>query len=729
MVSRGLTVIALVFSCPVASSAGSGAEPQARREAQAVYAAAAPRVDGVLDEPAWAQASPLEGFLQREPREGAPATEPTSVRILFDNSSIYFGAVLKDSQPDQITAALHGRDLWTLTGLWDAYGPDDSLAVLLDTFGDGRNGYYFAVNPNGAMTDALITGEGLNKNFEWDGVWRVATRRDARGWTAEIAIPFRTLRYGQADANGELGFGLNIQRVIRRKNEETFWSPIGLSSTLWWFSRAGRLAGIRPPARSRVVELKPFVVADAARTELTRLQTTTGLQPGLDARFGLTSDVALDLTLNTDFAQVEADEQQINFTRFSLYYPEKREFFLEGAGIFNFGFRNESKLFFSRRIGLDERGREVPMVGGAKLAGKRGPYELGAIVAHTSDAPGIEPATQTVVRARRQLFTRSSVGAMVTDLHGERPEFANRVLGVDADITMFKYFTVNSFWARSFTPGPGGDDSATNIYAHWDTDTFGVQHIFQDFGQEFVPALGFFPRTNIRRQSPGARVAWRPHGGPVRRYLVRGMLDWFHDLDGVQRTLYHTLHTIITFENGDELTVQGNVFKEAPERAFRLGRDTVVPGGLYAFNRGMVRYVMSPGRRYGAATTVTWGGFYGGTRTQVDVRGTAKITDHLAVLPTYERNDVDIPFGRFTSNLAGLRLNYNASNRLITHAFLQYNDTINRLTLNLRLDFIYRPNSHIYFVWNEGRDTSDLVPGLPLRDRAAILKVVHLLRR
>jgi hypothetical protein len=262
----------------------------------------APAIDGELNESLWGDAPEIGDFVQREPREGTAASERTSVRIITDDRAIYFGITLEDSEPERITAALHGRDLWKLTGLWDFAGPDDSFAILLDTFRDGRNGYYFAVNPNGAMTDALITGEGLNKNFEWDGVWRAAARRYEGGWTAEIAIPFSTLRYPAVNGDGDLAFGLNLQRVIRRKSEESFWAPIELSGTLWWFSRAGRLMGLLPRQRTRMAEVKPFMVARATRTAIQR--TAADFQPGLDVRFGLTSSVTLDVTANTDFAQV-----------------------------------------------------------------------------------------------------------------------------------------------------------------------------------------------------------------------------------------------------------------------------------------------------------------------------------------------------------------------------------------------------------------------------------------
>jgi hypothetical protein len=729
-----VAVVALASRATAATHPAGLKSPPAQRSgggllvARAVRATTPIRIDGILDEAAWEPAARLAGFVQREPREGAPVSEETAIFVLFDDEALYFGAVLGDSAPDQITAALRGRDLWKLTGQWDSVGPDDSVAILLDTFADGRNGYYFAVNPNGAMTDALITGEGLNKNFEWDGVWRAAAQRGPEGWSVEIAIPFATLRYPEVGPDQTLSFGLNVQRVIRRKSEEAFWSPVGLSGTLWWFSRAGRLEAIRPPVRRRVVEVKPFLVADATRREATGEATSYNGQPGVDARLGVTSGLTLDLTLNTDFAQVEVDEQQVNFTRFSLFYPEKREFFLEGAGIFNFGYRDESKLFFSRRIGLDAAGQEVPLLGGAKLAGKAGRYEIGAITTRTKAHDSLSGAAQTVVRGRRQISARSSIGAMITDVRG--PGMAsNQVVGLDADMILFKYLTLNSFWARSSGVGSPSARTATNLYAHWDTDVFGLQYIFHDFGRDFEPALGFFPRVNIRRQSPGTRVAWRPARGPVRRYLIRTIWDWFHDQDGVQRTRHHLLHGSVTMENGDEIFVQAEHFTESPENSFVLGRDTRIPVGVYRYHRGTARYTMSPGRRYGAAVSYSWGGFYGGTREELDLRVTAKATDHFAILPTYVRNRVELPFGSFTSNLAGLRVNYNASNRLITHAFLQYNDVIQRLTLNTRLDFIYRPNSHIYLVFNEGRDTSEEAPGLPVRDRSVIVKIAHLLRR
>ena len=714
------------MATPAAGWAQAPAASGPRREIRAAGAAEAPHIDGELNESVWGDAAEIGDFVQREPRQGSAASERTSVRIIADERAIYFGIMLEDSQPERVTAALHGRDLWKLTGLSDYAGPDDSFAILLDTFSDGRNGYYFAVNPNGAMTDALITGEGLNRNFEWDGVWHAAAQRYEEGWTAEIAIPFSTLRYPAINGEGDLAFGLNLQRVIRRKSEESFWAPIELSGTLFWFSRAGRLAGLLPRQRTRVAEVKPFVVARASRTALE--PAAADFQPGLDVRLGLTSSVTLDVTANTDFAQVEVDDEQINFTRFSLYFPEKREFFLEGAGAFNFGFRNESKLFFSRRIGLDASGHEVPMRAGARASGRAGPYEFGAIVARTGETAAALGATQSVLRVRRQLFGRSSVGAMLTDVRSEAA--GNRVVGFDSDVTMFRYLTVNSFWAGSFGSGGGASQAfATNIYAHWDTDPLGIQYIFHDFDAGFTPALGFFPRVGIRRDSPGARVAWRPRHGPIRRYLIRSTLDWFHDESGRQRTRAHLAHLILTLENGDELTVQANHNTETPERSFVIGRDTVVPADSYRFNRGQVRYSASPGRRYAARGTYSWGGFYGGTRQQLEVQATAKLTDHFALIPAYEHNSVRLPFGRFAAKLAGIRVNYSASNRVISNTFVQYNNVTGRLTANFRLDVIYRPNSHVYFVVNDTRDVGMTPLESVTRDRAVILKVVHLLRR
>lgn len=719
----GLCVFAVT---PPVAVAQATVPLEPRREIRAAAAPAAPVIDGQLDEPLWRDAAETGGFVQREPREGTAASERTTVRIAAGDHAIYFGIVLEDSEPERVTAALHGRDLWKLTGLWDYAGPDDSIAILLDTFRDGRNGYYFAVNPNGAMTDALITGEGLNRNFEWDGVWRAAARRHAGGWTAEIAIPFSTLRYPAASDDTGLAFGLNLQRVIRRKNEESFWAPVELSGTLWWFSRAGRLAGMLPRQQRRVAEVKPFVVARASRTAAAA--TDADFQPGIDVRLGLTSSVTLDVTANTDFAQVEVDDEQINFTRFSLYFPEKREFFLEGAGVFNFGFRNESKLFFSRRIGLDAGGREVPMLAGARASGRAGPYEFGAIAARTGKTASVRDATQSVLRVRRQLFGRSSVGAMLTDVRSEGA--GNRVVGIDSDLTMFRYMTVNSFWAGTFpSAGDGKQAFATNIYAHWDTDALGIQYIFHDFDAGFAPALGFFPRVGVRRQSPGGRVAWRPQRGPVRRYLIRTMLDWFHDEAGRQRTRAHMTQLIVTLQNGDELLVQGNHNTETPERSFVVGRNTVVPANAYRFERGQIRYAASPGRRYAATGSYSWGGFYGGTRQQVQLSATAKVTDHFALLPSYERNDVRLPFGHFTATLAGVRLNYSASNRVISNTFVQYNNITRRLTANFRLDLIYRPNSHVYVVVNDTRDVGMTPLEAVTRDRAIILKVVHLLKR
>ena len=446
----------------------AGLKAQGPPEIVALAIPSAINVDGRLDDEPWSRAPVGSGFTQREPIEGDPATEGTEFRVVYTPSHLYIAVTAYQEQPPAIVAKEMERD--------SRLYRDDSIAIVLDTFADGRNGYVFETNTNGARFDALITDEGGNVNTEWDGVWAVVSRRTADGWTAEFAIPFSTLRF----APGLSQWGLNVRRMIRRKSEEVNWAPLGFDDgdpadrtryAVYRMSLAGRLSGLENLRPSRQIDVTPFLVNDTSRRPLSEeWRTENATDAGLDVKWGLTRNLVLDLTLNTDFAEVEIDDQQVNLTRFSLFFPEKRDFFLENAGIFEYGLPQRDarspvlmKVFFSRRIGFYE-GREVPINYGARLTGRVGGWNLGVLEVTTDavefdDGSSVRSANFGVIRLQRNVGRRSGVGLVYTD-HSDSGEVRNRVFGVDFDYQPTRHFDLAGFASQSRDDRSSGDDWA-----------------------------------------------------------------------------------------------------------------------------------------------------------------------------------------------------------------------------------------------------------------------------
>lgn len=690
--------------------------------AAAVEASAAIQLDGRLSEPAWGQAPAATGFIQREPRPGLPATEETEFRVLYDARGLYFGIRAYDREPGRLVRDLHGRDVIALQGRNDYWGDDDTVSILLDTFLDRRNAYYFSVNPNGSKTDALVTGEGQTRNFDWQGVWEAAATVDEQGWTAEIFIPWTTLRFPPVRTPR---LGLNVQRVIRRKSEETFWAPLSLDESLWWMSKAGHLDGVTLPKTTRTLELKPFATGSWSRGASFG-GSARDLEPGVDVKIGITDGLTADVTYNTDFAQVEVDAQQVNLTRFPLFFPEKREFFLENSGLFEVGVERLVQLFFSRRIGLDEGGEPVPIAAGGRLTGRLRGFELGALYIQTEATGTVPRARHTVLRLRRNFLRRSTAGVLFTDFSQGADGTGNRLVAVDVDLNPWRYLGFNAYLAKSASEGVNTGEWSTGGILHWNTDAFGARVVFVDHQENFRPGLGFLPRGSLRQYQPGARYVFRPRGGLLRTVLIRGVTDRTYDRDWVAQSLNSWMHTIVTLDSGDELQVQYNHRFEHVDRTFRI-HTVAMPAGDFTFGNQFVRMASSAHRRLSVSARYEWGGFYSGRRESWNLQGTLKAGAHLAFLPRYERNRVQLPQGAFVTNLAGVRVNVAPTNRLTFNAFLQYNDAIERLTTNVRVDVIYRPGSNLFFVYNERRDL--LGGGWPIEDRQHLVKFTYLWRR
>lgn len=694
-----------------------------RPSIQATPASESPLIDGRLDDAAWLQAPVAEGFRQREPSPGALATEGSRFQVVYDSRGIYFGFRFDDSQPGALVRDLRGRDVSTLGGRYDYWGEDDAVALLLDTYHDHRNAFYFSVNPNGAKTDALISAEGTDKNFDWDGVWEAAATVDDGGWTAEIFIPWTTLRF--PPASEEMAVGLNVQRIIRRKTEETYWAPLSLDETLWWMSRAGHLEGLELPSSVRPVELTPFSVGSRSSGDALE-DHGSGWEFGADAKIGLIDGLTADLTWNTDFAQVEVDEQQVNLTRFPLFFPEKRDFFLERAGLFQVGVERFAQLFFSRRIGLDRSGLPVPIRAGVRVTGRVGRYEIGVIDVQTDDVQEIPAANHAVVRVRRDLLSRSTVGLLLTNLEGSGAVPDNRVIALDLDLNPWRYLGFDGFIART-SDGKAGDDWGFGGIIHWNTDKLGIRVVVNDYGPAFKPAMGFLPRTGVHHYQPGARLAFRPDWPAVRRIVFRTVNDLIMDQEWEMLTRMSFLQSIWTLESADEVTVQVTDRFERLGAPFEIDPGVVIPTGDFAFTSQFVRLRSSDRRPLSGSLKYEWGDFWNGSIRTTEVQLYGKLGSHLSVGPAYARNEVELAGGSFTTNLARLRVGYTPDNGLMFDGFLQYNDVEDAFTTNLRADFIYRPGSHIYLVCNTTR-------GLPFerstdRGRQFILKATYALRR
>src|SRR5437667_4517881 len=476
-------------------------ENTAPRRIQAVRATDAIKIDGILDEPAWSLAQPATDFHQERPTEGAPASERTEVRVLFDDKNIYIGICAFDSDATQINA----RDL-----VRDSNFPnDDKIEILLDTYHDRRNAFRFAVNPLGTQQDALITDEGRDINVSWDGSWMSQGRIDATGYVVEIAIPLTTLRFTE----GIESWGLNISRIIRRKNEENLWTSWQRSFGLERVSQAGELTGVEEIRRRRLREIKPYASGDWR--EGVPLVGRGGLDAGVRAnvgievaKLGITPSLTAEFTVNPDFGQAEVDDQIVNLSRFSVFFPEKRDFFLENSGIFLFGRQGENQAFFTRRIGLTDRGQPVPIDYGVKVTGKVGPYNIGYLQVQTrklgeaSTGLGIPRQQFSVLRVKRDILKRSYVGAILVNRQGARAVGGskyNRVGGVDAEVNLTDHYTVKAFWMGSATPGVRSGAGSSRLESIFENDLYRFIAVYDDVGVKFNPEIGFIERNAIHQ--------------------------------------------------------------------------------------------------------------------------------------------------------------------------------------------------------------------------------------
>ena len=709
----GSSVAALALALSVLPHPRATPRPSpAPRAVDAVHASHAPVIDGALDDPVWATAPAVSGFVQAEPHEGAPATERTEVRVAYDGDNIYIAAYLHDRDPSGVIVNDIRKD-------FDETAQDD-FEVLLDTFDDRRNGYIFITNAEGAKADRQVANEGREVNTSWDAVWRVATRRVADGWTAEIAIPFTAIRFAGI---GPQRWGINFSRRIRRKNEIDFWSPVPRSYGLTRVSLAGELDGLSTAHATRDLRVKPYVSARTVRETGGRTFDRTGAA-GVDLKYGITSHLTLDATVNPDFAQVEADEQQVNLTQFSQFFPEKREFFLENSGTFYVGdaARNnrvstpvtsdeDLVLFFSRRIGLTADGRTIQVPGGLRLTGSTGGFEVGAL-AMTTAATATTPATSYgVLRLRRDLYEGSDVGLIVMNRQSsDSARSWNRVFGGDANFRFFGAMDWNSYLIGTATPGVHGGQYAARSTLNYDGDYAHLKAGLMQIGDGFRDDLGYYRRTGDRKwileTGLRPRTRWLQQHGVLEMH-PHVTWSYYQDLQG--GTLAKDLHTGYTFflNNGGYVELSATPRFERLASAFTLDPTVApLPAGGYAWTEWQLKGQTDPSRTVSATFSGVAGGLWNGHQRTVSGTVTLRPSYRFKLAVGGQRTDarVGVPGQQhFVADLVTVRGNYSFSTTMFLDALSQYNAGAHQLNANVRFNVIHHPLSDLFIVFNEQR--------------------------
>jgi hypothetical protein len=704
-----------------------------RRAVTAVETRAPITLDGALDEDVWREAVAAAEFVQAEPHEGQPSTELTEVRIAFDRDALYIGVVCHDTDPAGVIVNDIRKDF--------VAGEQDTFEVILDTFADRRNGFVFVTNAAGAKADTQIANEGRDVNASWDGVWTVATRRDAGGWSAEIRIPFKTLRF---ERGADRVWGVNFSRRIRRKNETDYWSPVPRVYNLYRAGLAGTLAGLPDAGQGRNLRIKPWVAADSTRP-VAGASFDAGAHAGLDLKYGVTPSLTLDVTAKPDFAQAEADEQQVNLTQFSLYYPEKREFFLENSGTFYFGDipresrlgnnrfsppEEEMLLFFSRRIGLTSAGEAIPIDAGARLTGRAGRYGVGLMTIQT-DPEGSAPGDNyTVLRGRRDVLGTSDVGAIFLSRQSTNSGDYNRVYGADANFRFRRALSINGFLARSETPGVGDGQMSGKGSIVWNDNLLHTQYSLLSVGDHFRDDIGFVKRTGIRKHFADFGV--RPRPAALRKYGIRELhphtrYNIYTDQSNVKLT--HTNHVAMSvfFENGANVEYAWNPRFERIVTPFKIRPDQSFQAGQYGWNEYQLLVETNHSKMVSASLDLTTGGFWSGTQRSTKLGVIVRPSYHLLFDLALQRNDIDLPFPMraFVTNLVTSRIGYAFSTRTFLDTLLQYNTDLKQLSANVRFDLIHRPLSDLFVVYNEQQLTDQPTP--INTGRGLIVKYTHML--
>ena len=688
-------------------SAGAAVSEAQEHDARSVVAPLVeetPHADGRLDEEVWSLAATTGAFVQQEPRFGEPAVFPTEVLIAITEDALLIGARLSDPEPAAIVAREYRRD--------SELESDDNFLVALDTYHDHRNAFFFATNPAGTRLDGLVQNEGADVNNEWDGVWAAGSQRTPEGWVTEMVIPFETLRF----PSGATTFGVNFGRSVARTREESWWAEISNDwgfNARWRISAYGVLEGLAAARPGGRIKLKPFGATSSTVVEGER--ETTG-DYGLDAKVALGSNLNLDLTVNTDFAQVEADEQQVNLTRFELFFPEQRDFFLENAGLFQVGEATlpfeppKTLLFFSRRIGLSDDGDIVPILGGARITGKMGATDVGAFHIRQQEAAGVAPATAfSAVRLRRDVLARSSVGALALD-RSEAGGGSHRVVAADfswapSDLTRLRGWVGRSSAEEDARSDATGSRTAAGLHGEAVNDLWGLFGDFVHIGEDFDSPMGFVPRRGVRKLR--SQALWKPRPGRlgIRQIFVIPGVEWITESDGALQSGRYEFGPYFLFEGGSSFLFNVSRQIEGLDEAFELRDGVEIAAGEYRTTNLMTMLETSRSRRVSLSLFAMETGFFDGELRVLSPGVAVRPHPRLRFQLNYSRNRVRLPQegGDFETNLVVLRGLAALSPDAFVRALLQWNDDEGDFSGNVQFRWTWRPGSDLYLVYNDHR--------------------------
>ena len=688
------------------------------------------RVDGILDEPVWQTVEPIRQLYQIQPDQGEPATEQSEVRIMYDDKKLYFGFIFFDEM-DKIVANDMRRDSPGLRS-------NDYGFLLLDTYNDRRNAVFFRFTPVGGMEDTAVSNSGGSLNTSWDIVWECRCRINEDNWTVEIAIPFSQLRFERSDV---MNWGINFGREIARKQEIDAWNEApktygGLAK--YRTAYFGTLEGIEGITPSRNLELLPYLLPGASYTsgvdgredgldvkygevQIHRGDAFASFKGGLDLKYGVTPNLTADVTFNTDFAQVEADQEQVNLTRFSLFFPEQRPFFLEGASIFDVGIPRPSfqrppplLLFYSRRIGL-AKGNAIPILGGGKMTGKIGPYDIGILNVLTNEfkddefqigqPPVDEPRTNySVMRVNRDILDGSTVGGIV--IHKQDADAYNNTAGLDFSYRPTREINIQGLGARTFETDVSGNSNAFFIGGDWRTNLFRLDASYTDIGEDFNPEVGYIQRRDVRRFSGGGSYTPWPDKFGIREIQIGPDIDLVLTQANELETQEITFETEFDFVTGDDIGFEVKNTTENLDRGFRI-QGIEIPADDYNFTSFQTSIRSSSSRMIGGELRVEFGEFYSGTRRGFSIDATARPTAKLSIEPFIEFNRITLSGEEFDANAFGGRVSYSFSTTLFTKLFTQWSTDRDVLSANFLVNYIYRPGSDLYFVFDQNYDTRD----------------------
>lgn len=669
----------------------------AQPEIKAVFTETPPVIDGLVNEKVWKDAALIDKLYQREPDTGDPVSEKTEFLFLFDHDNIYVGIRCYD-EPKGITSKELARDV--------SLGDDDRIQVIFDTYLDGRSGYWFQIGPRGSIGDALVNENGKDFNKSWDGLWNGKAKITDKGWEAEMIIPFKTMGFKKGNST----WGLKLIRYIKRKSEASYWPATTLDANKFQISDEGLITGLTGITQGIGLDIVPYITSGISKKE--EVSPTPVLDGGIDAFYHITPSLKAAITINTDFAQTEVDEKQINLTRFSLFFPEKRDFFLDGANYFTFGINGDGDNpqstqmipFFSRRIGLDEDGNPVKIKYGGKFTGKIGDWNLGLL--HIKDDNEWGNSGYTVARISHNIGKQSSIGFIGTNGNAFS-DLNNSLVGIDLRISSSQFsgnknLTWNLYGLKSFTQGLTGNDLSFGTEINYPNDLLNFRAGYLQTGENFTPGIGFVPRKNVRDFYGGLGVGPRPQNSPVMQVKSGISYVFISNLkNGALQTSEIDIHIAdIIFLSGDLLSLLSQYQYEALENDFNIFSNFIIPSDKYHFWRHTITLTSAKRRNLWASTAVGLGNFYSGTRTDWLMQAGYKVIVPIYMGVESDRRWVNLPDGSFTTQIYRFNLNFLFSPDLSWYNFMQYENQSEKIGWQSRFQWIIKPGREIFLTFN-----------------------------